>query len=517
MRAKMISLVLLVVLVSAACTPSRDVDSTTDPGTPSHQSDTVGQQTGTNGIVTTPGTSGALLARPGSIARPIDLPRELWRYTATAPTTASPVTAAGIVVAGFADFTFRGLRATDGAELWVSGSSAVPVSVAAADSGLFAADLQTISRLSIQDGSVHWTTAIDVAAGARILATSRAVYVPTADGRIAAVSVGTGERLWTADLDPASDAPVVGAVKAFDGVLYAGTADGAVAAVFATDGAARWLARLGALCSSGPTVTAEGVVVAASDGTVFLIALDTGERVPIGAVSEPVVSAAILPNRSLFVFGAAGGLFLLDPEPRPVDSSRVVIKPVDPISRGGSDLAGQPALLDSRILVADATGRLRGLDAVTGSEIWATQLHLRMVGEMAFNGEAVFVAGAAGEVLALVFDVPSDSTPLLSDGRLWDVPEEGQFRMATRFVEFRFMSEYSGVVEWVVRSSRPDDELVVTILDDRGNVLATNMGKVVLERSTRASVVAGREFHLRVERSYPDSQVIVTLLSQVIQ
>ncbi|MBU8912473.1 MAG: hypothetical protein KOO61_00500, partial [Spirochaetales bacterium] len=129
----------------------------------------------------------------------------------------------------------------------------------------------------------------------------------------------------------------------------------------------------------------------------------------------------------------------------------------------------------------------------------------------------VYAVGAEGTVLAVVFDVPADSAPLLSGDRVWDTPPDGRFRMESRLVEFRYVSDVSGVVQWSILSSVPDDPLVVTIRDARGNILATNMGKVVLDRSTRAAVEAMREFRVSVERSYPDRQAIVTLVSEVVQ
>ncbi|MEE8441608.1 MAG: hypothetical protein V3S41_07800 [Spirochaetia bacterium] len=167
--------------------------------------------------------------------------------------------------------------------------------------------------------------------------------------------------------------------------------------------------------------------------------------------------------------------------------------------------------------MTDASGRLRGLDVVTGVEIWTTAIWLRVIGEMAFSGNAVFAAGAEGTVLALVFDVPPDSAPFLSGDRLWDVPSDGRFRMESRFVEFRYLSEVSVVVEWSVLSSVLNDPLVLTILDAGGAVLATNMGKVVLDRAARAAVEAAGEIRIRVERPYRDRQAIVVLASEVVQ
>lgn len=511
MRARAFLLTVPVALVLAACAPSRPESEAHPEGAPA-QTGITDQGSVTADAITLPGTSGSVLASPGSIEGPIDLPREIWRFSAGAPATASPVTAGGIVVAGFADFTFRALDATNGTQLWLRETAAVPASIAVASSGLFAADLEAVSRLSIQDGNVDWTLPVRASGGARILATSTAVYVPTPDGLVAAIGAETGELLWRADLDPGSRAPAVGVIGALDGILYACTANGGVAAVTAADGTTRWLANLAVEFSTGPTVTADTLIVASADGSIYSLRRGSGEWVQIGVVNEPVLSSVIVADRSLFVFGAAGGVFRLDS-----DGSSATGEPIDPILRLGSDLAGQPALLDSRILVPDVSGRLRGLNAAAGRESWATTIEVRVIGEMAFSDGTVYAAGAEGTVLAVVFDVPPDSAPLLSGDRWWDLPSDGRFRMESRLVEFRHVPDVSGVVEWSIHSSVPDDPLVVTIRDAHGTILATNMGKVVLDRSTRAAVEAAHEFRVSVERPYPDRQAIVTLVSEVVQ
>ncbi len=494
-----------------ACTPSERPEAETRPEGASLQPAVTEIRSGVPDAIAPPGRSGSVLAPPGSIDGLVETPREIWRFSAGAPATASPVTAGDIVVAGFADFTFRGLDAADGTQLWLRETAAVPASIAVSSSGVFVADLATVSLLSIQDGNAGWTLPIGVSGGARILATSTAVYSPTPNGRLAAIAAETGDLLWTADLDPDSEAPAVGVFGALDGVLYACTADGGVAAVNAADGAHRWLAHLPEQLSAGPAVRADGVTVASVTGNIYSLHRDTGEWVQIGTVGEPVVSSVVVTDRSLFVFGAAGGVFRLDPG-TPASGA-----PLAPTLRLGSDLAGQPALLDSVILVTDASGRLRGLEVATGVEMWATTIGPRLIGEMTFSGGTVFAAGAEGTVLALVFDVPLDSAPFLSGDRLWDLPSNGRFRMKSRFVEFRYLSEAGVVVEWSVHSSVPDDPLVLTILDAGGTVLATNMGKVVLDRSARAAVEAAGEIRIRVERSYPDRQAVLALVSEVVQ
>lgn len=513
---------LAIALTLGACTPAERAEGVSRPVDLPAQTDITEQRSGTPEETAPTARSGSVLAPPGSVDGPIDLPREIWRFAAGAPVTASPVTAGGVVVAGFADFTLRGLSATDGTQLWLRDTASVPASIAVAVDGstVFAADLGSVSRLSVQDGSAEWTVPVGVAGGAQIRVTSRAVYVPGSDGHLSAIGAETGEPLWVVDLAPNSEAPVVGVIGALDGVLYACTGDGGVAAVTAADGTIRWRADLAEELSAGPVVTAGGVIVASVDGGIHWLHRDTGEQAGIRVVSELVASLPIVVDQSIFVFGASGGVFALDsgaPDTVAVGTAPARASAISPFLRLGSDLAGQPALLDSRILVTDAAGRLRGLDAATGLETWVIPIHLRVIGGMGFDGSAVFAAGAGGTILAVVFDVAPDSAPLLTGDRLWDLPADGRFRMESRFIEFSRVADVSGVVEWSIYSSVTDDALVMTILDARGNVLATNMGKVVLQRSTRAVMEAGEEFRVRVERSYPDRQAIVTLISEIVQ
>jgi len=316
-------------------------------------------------------------------------------------------------------------------------------------------------------------------------------------------------------------------MSAVDGVLYAATADGALGAVAATDGARRWTAYLPAAALGGAMVVSGKAYGCTADGVVFRADLQSGDWVTIATVEEPVVAGVVPGAGRILVFGAAGGVFAVAPDAEGFDllsrsdsedpAAGLVPPAVSAATRIGADLAGQPGLMDSLVLAGSAGGMLVAVDAASGRVSWSSSIHLVPTSGFAYDGSALYAVGSDGEIVALALDVPADTTPLLGSDRIWDIPAGGAFRMDSRFVEFRFVPETDGVMEWSVASSDPSDELIVTLRDAAGTVVATNMGKVMLEKNVRAAVTAGDEWRIRVERTYPDRSAVVTLSSRFIR
>lgn len=476
------------------------------------------------------GSAGALLAPTGSLDEAPALPREIWRQHYSSPVTASPAAGGGAVVVALADYTVRGLSASAGDEIWAYESTQLVSSLSAAPAvgGFVASGPAGTLLLDAEDGSLVWSADIGAAPGGRISTTSRAVYLPTQDGLCVALDPATGQQLWSADPAPGSSETVTGAFAALDGVLYASLVDGTVAAIRASDGQLVWSASLlpeGEVpgegsrlrMTGGPSVRAGGVLAVTTSGLVFHLDREGGELRRLSGSTEDSQRDGTFVTTSPI---DTGGALLI------IDATGSVSRVIDPasqsaaIERAGaldSFLAGQPALLDSVVLAADAAGTLHGLDPATGRREWEFSLGTRLTGEMAFLSDTLYLAGSDGTLLALRFDVDTGTVPLLSAERPIDIPPSGRFRMEQRFVDLLYVADSDGVVEWQVQSSDPADELILTILDADDDVLATNMGKVSLTDNARAMLNEGAVYSLRVERAYPDEDVIVTLSSKLIE
>ena len=525
MNLRLLCVVIVAALTFGCSGPEPESPDTADDAgspLPETQSGTADEPQETATVI---GEAGSVLAAPGTLGPSVGMPREVWRFNAGSPSSASPIVVGDTVVVGFADYTVCGISAASGALIWARPVSDIPVSLAGIESGVIVAGATSVSRLASEDGSVEWTVSAEVAPGvapgARIRATPRAVYVPTSEGQLIALALETGARLWISDPDTRSEAAIVGTVAALDGVLYVCSSDGGLSAVTASSGEVRWTTVVAAGFATGPVVTGEGSVAVGVDGRVVAFDLSTGAWKHTARVDQPVIVNAINSERALSVFGVGGGLYVFGPDVwtgSPVASLRGVSDEVTREVLGlGSDLAGQPALLDHLILAADAAGRLHGLDAHGGTQKWVSELHTRIIGEFAFDGTAVFASGADGSVLGLVFDVALDSVPVFSGDRVWDLPDDGRFRMESRVVELVYVAGDARTVEWVFSSTVADDELIVTILDAAGNALSTNMGKVVLAQTARATLQEPGEYRVRLERLYPNAEAVLTLSSEVVE
>ena len=499
------------VALLAACSPGGNGQrsGTQDGGLPSVPQ---GQPAQTAADLVSPGRSGAVLASPGSLPDGVGVPRVLWRTPGPGPVVVPPVVADDTVIAGYADYSIRGLAAATGEERWRVERNALPIASAVAASGVFVADLQSVSRIAPEDGSTLWSYETPLVPGAGILATTAAVYVPGAGGSMRALSPDTGGVQWTAipEAGASSDADTgspVGAPVALDGVVYTVTSVGYALAYRAGDGTPLFRTRTGTVPASGPVVTLDGLFVTGTDGAFVILARTDGRVIARGVAEEPLLVAGVPAGDRVFIAGAAGGIY----------RTGWAGGAVQPAGRLDADTAGQPALLDSHVLAADARGGLHLLPVSGVGEQRGASLGARPVGQFSFDGETAYVGTAEGQIAAIRFDGEGDEAPLLGAERWWTMPPGGAFRMAARTVELRFEAERTEVREWAVSSSDPGDQLIVTVADASGSVVATNMGKVELAPTVRVALRAGQSYRLRVERPHVNDQAVITLRSRTIQ
>ena len=214
----------------------------------------------------------------------------LWTYVGIAETagligTASPAADGGVVVAPLSSGELVGLRADDGRVVW-SDTLARTGRVTAL------AELSNINgRPAIQDGIV---------------------YAVSHAGRMVAIDVNTGARVWTQNIGGVESPWIAGQF------IYLITTDAEVLALSRRDGRIRWVTQLprfrkpaersGRITWSGPVLASDRLILVSSLGLAVAISPYTGEmlgeiKLPGGAMVAPVLA-----DETLYVLTDDGDL-----------------------------------------------------------------------------------------------------------------------------------------------------------------------------------------------------------------
>jgi len=419
-----------------------------------------------------------------------------------------PAISGDTVAAGYADYQVRAFDLSDGSPAWQYELDTLPVAVVARPDSFIVSGPGRTERLSAADGTVVWSLGLGAGYGGELLVTANAAYLGSSEGEVAAFDPESGQLLWSVDPNPASAGAVVGRPGGLEGVLYAAFSDGVVVAIDATSGELIWTRDMGSALSAGPVVRSDGIYVATVDGHAAVLARGDGTVAGQSSIDAAFATDAIDTGSAvLWVASDASAYFTS------YGNASVVSSKPGPI---GASLAGQPALLGSLVLIPTASGNLQAI-GLNSRSVWESALGLELRGGFARMGSVVVAAGSGGVLAGLVFDSDVALAPVFDASRARELPSDGRFRIRNRVAEFSFTASDSGIIEWTIRSEVEDDPVVLSILGDDGRTRAHNMGKVELEDSARAAVESGMEYHVRVERPYPDPLIELTLSSKILE
>lgn len=233
------------------------------------------------------------------------------------------------------------------------------------------------------------------------LNTGEVIYAASADGTLMAVAAEDGQVLWERELGERVFAGVGG-----DGdQLYLVTRNADLVALSRENGEERWRTGLPTEALAAPQSNGTLVVAQTTDGRVLAFDASTGEQrwqyesvVPvlsIRAAAPPLVGSDVViasfSNGKLMALSTESGQPLWqyevgEPQGR-TELERLV------------DVAGQPLVLESALLVAGYQGKLALVDIRTGQEIWSKKAS-SLASPMVADG-FIYLVSANGDITAL--------------------------------------------------------------------------------------------------------------------
>lgn len=282
------------------------------------------------------------------------------------------------------------------------------------------------------------------------LNTGDIVYAASADGELVAVDAETGKRKWKRQLEDRIFAGVGGDLER----LYLVTREADLVALSREDGQELWRSALPTEALAAPQSNGALVVTQTTDGRVLAFDAAKGEKrwqydgvVPVlslRAAAAPLVGGdmviASFSNGKLMALSADSGQPLWQYEVGQPQGRTELERLVD--------IAGQPLVLDTAVMVTGYQGKLALVDIRTGQEIWsrkASSLHAPMVG-----GGNIYLASANGDVIAYR---GSDRRELwLQDALSWRQPTQ-----PAMYDDYLVLGDYEGYLHVL---SREDGSLV---------------------------------------------------------
>ncbi|MEQ1755115.1 MAG: PQQ-binding-like beta-propeller repeat protein [Micropepsaceae bacterium] len=243
--------------------------------------------------------------------------KELWRRTATVPFRAAPVVNGGRVFVATQENQLLSLAEDDGRVLWDHRGIAESAGILGSNSVAVSGDMVVVPytsgelfALNVRNGKAAWSDTLARTGGltplsaladisGRPVIDRGMVFANSHAGRLVAVDIRTGERVWTIDVGGTQRPWVAG------DYLYVITDDAQVLCVRRADGRIRWIhqldayrnveARKGAVAWSGPVLVSDRLLILSSEGYAISMSPYTGDilgqvDVPDKAFIAPVVA-----------------------------------------------------------------------------------------------------------------------------------------------------------------------------------------------------------------------------------
>jgi outer membrane protein assembly factor BamB len=310
-------------------------------------------------VIVTPVTAGnRIFVVAGSVAIALSPDGvELWRQDIKEQVEAPPVVAGEALVVGTSAGTLFALGTDTGKILWqyelgsrIQGS---PNLVPGKDGGSVLAISQSdgvLHRVRLSDGSRVWSTERTNRCDGSLAVDGGLVVYGNCDAALYMHDTVTGKRTGTVKL--LKDGQVYAGVALADGTVYAGDRSGRLYAVQTQTGKILWVSEAAeADLSSTPSVAPETIVYGSDDGKVYAVSRSKGELMWSADTGGRPLSPVIAGNRVLAA--ADGTLHLLD-----LDSGTVL----DRIEL--SDQVTSPSLAGDLIILGTEEGYVMALKAV---------------------------------------------------------------------------------------------------------------------------------------------------------
>ena len=234
----------------------------------------------------------------------------------------------------------------------------------------------------------------------RPAANDEAVFAADHDGKVSAIDIASGKRLWSTELDVS----ISGGVGYASGQIMVGSIEGEVYVLSAADGSVIWTATVSSEILASPQGNGEVVAVQTIDNQLFVFDAQTGVAIWQHEDEAPLLtvrgtSTALVTDRMILVGFDSGKLIAFNPE-----NGSLIWESRLALPKGRTDLErmvdvdGEALLVDDVIYAVTYQGRLGAISRGTGRSLWFQDSSSHS--SPAYSGGQVFVSEADSTVRA---------------------------------------------------------------------------------------------------------------------
>jgi len=259
--------------------------------------------------------------------------KEIWRRSATVPFRASPVVNGGRVFVSTQENQLLALAEDDGRVLWDHRGIAESAGILGSNSVAVSGDVVVVPytsgelfALNVRNGKPAWSDTLARTGGltplsaladisGRPVIDRGLVFANSNAGRLVAIDIRTGERVWTIDVGGTQRPWVAG------DYLYVVTDDAQVLCVRRADGRVRWIhqldayrnekARKGAITWSGPVLVSDRLLILSSEGFALSMSPYTGDVLGQVDIPDKAFIAPVVADNKVFILTDDGTLTAL--------------------------------------------------------------------------------------------------------------------------------------------------------------------------------------------------------------
>lgn len=188
------------------------------------------------------------------------------------------------------------------------------------------------------------------------------VYIGLYTGEIICLDAITGDYVWVYPMY----GEVISTPAVSNGKVYVGSHDANIYCLDADNGDWIWEFTTGGGIFSSPAVTDTTVIIGSHDGSIYCLDADTGDFIWEYSLGDSIFASPAIAYGMVYAVTKNGYIVCLDadnPDP-PVWSNGLL----------GEVVLASPAVADNIVLVATLDGVLVGFDALTGHDLWYSNL-----------------------------------------------------------------------------------------------------------------------------------------------
>ncbi len=226
----------------------------------------------------------------------------------------------------------------------------------------------------------------------RILPIGKRILVPARDGFLYAIDATKHDIEWKRRVgrfgDRASD------IAAYSVEVYVGTLTGEVTAISTLNGKSRWLRKVDGPVYAAPAVAPNGslVAVVTLEGSVHVIDNREGEELAKFETENSNVARPVFSEKELVVASTDNNVYVYSLADRKVAFELDL----------HDDIRSDPALIDSRLVVATNSGRIHGIDLRRRTLVWSLNSgETPSTGIVASGSSVAHVGTVSGKLITL--------------------------------------------------------------------------------------------------------------------